>query len=122
MAENYGEYNYMIDIMKITTGQNEMLSDYSTLRKICSVHASVNSPTRKDNEMAAADNQELDIIFKIRYSKRLKNILVRKQDFRVMFDGVVFSIKYTDNFKYKNETIRLSCKAVTRYAKKENEH
>lgn len=116
---NPGDFKYMVDILEITTVQNEVLSDTKQLTKLCSVHAYVNSPSRRDNEQAGAENQEIDIIFTVRYSKLLKDILIRKQDFRVMFEGVVYKIKYTDNFKFKNETIRLSCKAVTKYAERE---
>lgn len=116
---NPGDFKYMVDILEITTVQNEVLSDTKQLTKLCSVHAYVNSPSRRDNEQAGTENQEIDIIFTVRYSKLFKDILTRKQDFRVMFEGVVYKIKYTDNFKFKNETIRLSCKAVTKYAEKE---
>jgi SPP1 family predicted phage head-tail adaptor len=119
---NPGDFKYMVDILEITTVQNEVLSDTKQLTKLCSVHAYVNSPSRRDNEQAGAENQEIDIIFTVRYSKLFKDILIRKQDFRVMFEGVVYKIKYTDNFKFKNETIRLSCKAVTKYSGKAEEN
>lgn len=118
---NAGEFKYIVDILEMTTVQNVHLSDRKELTKVCTVHAYINSPSRYDNELARQDDQEIDCIFTIRYSKLLKDILIRKQDFRVRFDGVIYRIKYTDNFKFKNETIKLSCKAVTKYGKKEEE-
>ena len=118
---NAGEYRYLIDILEITITQNAALSDVKTLSKLCTVHAQVNSPSRRDNELAAADNDEIDIIFTVRYSKRYGDILKRRQDFRVQYDGVVYRIKYADDYKYRHETIRLSCKAVTRLNGKERQ-
>ena len=54
----------------------------------------------------------------MRYSAVYGDILKRKQDFRVQYQGVVYKIKYADDFKYRHETIKLSCKAVTRYGKR----
>lgn len=112
---NAGEYRYLIDILEIVITQNAALSDIKSLNKLCTVHAQVNSPSRRDNELAAAENEEIDIIFTVRYSRLYGDILKRKQDFRVRYDGVVYRIKYADDYKYRHETIRLSCKAVTRY-------
>ena len=118
---NAGEYRYLIDILEVTITQNAALSDIKSLTKLCTVHAQINSPSRRDNELAAAENEEIDIIFTVRYSRLYGDILKRKQDFRVQYDGVVYRIKYADDYKYRHETIRLSCKAVTRYNGKRQE-
>ena len=118
---NAGEYRYLIDILEIVITQNAALSDIKSLNKLCTVHAQVNSPSRRDNELAAAENEEIDIIFTVRYSRLYGDILKRKQDFRVRYDGVVYRIKYADDYKYRHETIRLSCKAVTRLNGKERQ-
>lgn len=115
---NPGEFREIIDILEVTITQNAALSDVKSLSKIATVHAQVNSYYRREDTLAGQEDEEIDIIFVVRYSAAYGDILKRKQDFRVQYQGVVYKIKYADDFKYRHETIKLSCKAVTRYGKR----
>lgn len=116
---NPGEFREIIDILEVIITQNAALSDVKSLNKIATVHAQVNSYYRREDNLAGQEDEEIDIIFTVRYSAAYGDILKRKQDFRVQYEGVVYKIKFADDFKYRHETIKLSCKAVTRYGKRE---
>jgi SPP1 family predicted phage head-tail adaptor len=116
---NSGEFREIVDILEVTITQNDALSDVKSLTKIATVHAQVNSYYRREDTLAGQEDEEIDIIFVVRYSAAYGDILKRKQDFRVQYEGVVYKIKFADDYKYRHETIKLSCKGVTRYGKRE---
>jgi SPP1 family predicted phage head-tail adaptor len=116
---NSGEFREIIDILEVTITQNAALSDVKSLTKIATVHAQVNSYYKREDTLPGQEDEEIDIIFTVRYSAAYGDILKRKQDFRAQYMCVVYKIKYADDFKYRHETIKLSCKAVTRYGKRE---
>jgi SPP1 family predicted phage head-tail adaptor len=116
---NSGEFREIVDILEVTITQNDALSDVKSLTKIATVHAQVNSYYRREDTLAGQEDEEIDIIFVVRYSAAYGDILKRKQDFRVQYEGVVYKIKFADDYKYRHETIKLSCKGETRYGKRE---
>jgi SPP1 family predicted phage head-tail adaptor len=90
-----------ITIQKI----NKKSEDWEDVFKL---HASINK-SKTDNEYlyAGAVQNKKNLTFEVRYFKALEDIDLKKQLYRVVYNGVPFNIVDYDDFKLQHKTVKL---------------
>lgn len=109
-TENPGDYRDRITICKRNLDKTDTGQEYENEpTPLKTLSALVNTLSPSEREAAARENVRYDITFKIRYGKMIDDIILNPQEYVVLFKGVYFEIKYTDDFKYKHDRIKLFC-------------
>ena len=109
-TDNSGDYNERITICKCVTGLTTTGAEYqSTPTPIKTLWAKVNTYKPSLMAQAARTNIDADISFKIRYGKEIEDIDLNPQDYRVLFKGLYFTVKYTDDYLFRHDKITLYC-------------
>ena len=76
-------------------------------------HAHINK-TQRGNEIGAggARRSVMSLTFEVRYVRALREVFLRFQDFRIIYDGAVFVITDYDDFMEQHRTVRLEGECI----------
>lgn len=98
-AQTYN--NGKISILKRDNAEKSFLPFYS-----CSV--SVNKYGSGGEFLGGgAEREKNQLVFKVRYCKRIKEILHDTQDFRIVYDGATYNVIDYDNYNFENKEVKL---------------
>lgn len=77
------------------------------------LHARINK-TQRGNEISAGGSRRsvMSLTFEVRYVSALREVFLRFQDFRIIYDGAVFVIRDYDDFMERHRTVRLEGECV----------
>lgn len=94
-------YDRPVTIQKI----NERTETWEDVYK---VHASINK-AKSDNQYlnAGSTRTKKNLTFEIRYFKNLEDISLNLQAYRIVYQGVPFSIEDYDDYKLSHKTVKL---------------
>ena len=108
--ENSGEYDERITICKQILGQTQTGTEYQgTPEPIKTLWAKVNTFDPSLVKQAARKNINADITFKVRYGKAIDDIIINPQDYLVLFKGLYYTVKFTDDYLFRHDRIVLYC-------------
>lgn len=109
-TDDPGAYSERITIYKRVTSLTTTGAEYqSTPTPVITLWARVNTYNPSLTAQAARANIDADISFKIRYGKEIEDIVLNPQDYLVLFKGLYFTVKYTDDYMFRHDKIILYC-------------
>ena len=97
---NPGEFRNKITFQLINEDTEEWNDYYS-----CS--AKVNISSGNEHLGAGAEQSTSSTLFVVRYCKKLNDLHLNTQLYRIKFRGAVYDIQDVDNFMFRKETLKI---------------
>ncbi|MBQ8297350.1 MAG: phage head closure protein [Ruminococcus sp.] len=103
-------YTHKIEIQRLTKTTDEILQHIPVWETIFRPWAYVNCVGGKEYYKAAQTNSQHDMIFKIRYSRKVSGYLT--SEIRILYDGGIYDVKHIDDYMQQHRELVIRAERV----------
>lgn len=105
-------YTKKIDFQVLTEKSNEIGSQIPQWETFFTTWASVNSVGGREYYSARQTNSENDMIFKVRYSRKIAGYLT--SEIRIIYNNRIFDVKHVDDYMEQHREIVFRTQEINR--------
>lgn len=106
---NAGLFKHKITIQKADFDSDDEGQQIKTWEDYTSCKSYVNGLSGSEYWAAGAIQAENTVVFTVRYSAKINKI--NPQEYRILFNGLIYDIKNVDNVQYQNEIVKIKAMA-----------